>query len=665
MSEEGFEEWDADFLDQLIQVEELALSSTQHLPPPPQPPPPPPPLLLQHIGPSHDNTDISYSPPRELSQRTIDYSNKKPFTQSSNGIATSAAPRLRRSGNANEVEIDRLKRELGHVSKQLTHLIGQLHERTMERTVYNLDAVSTSKSVGIQTDKAGDSTHLTINSSQSTHCDLSNKLLAIWGSPTGQRSGRNLVSKLFVACATDFHVIFGCLNMNLSSKITLGSLEDDSSSDVALQEKFQSSQSFEAAKVSHLYTVLTMISNGMVQLESLLEALLDLCNLENVVIVYRSLRILRVVLNDLLSLEKKSERRDNVTVEGLGPRSNVVDFNGSDSAKTGGMFCVRSDKTSCSGHSRCGMRIFDSDIPCKNGCCNDGTAILSSCVDWVSLFELMHQISMRNTEEHVRYEAVSIMNVVFMKSNAYLEREKFGQTLVLESVSQLLRKEAGLRVQKQAVHLLYLLLNCPKLLVIFCSGCKEGGSAVAGNEDAKNSSAFRGFSIILEGLADCLAGCGNGAQDLKLRRNAIIVLAFLASSGNSGFEILLSHKLSRRSNFLVLILQALVSEMDIEATESTEPAEIFKERTLLIREALIFLNRVVSNPVYSSTVLRVLTNSRDVTSLTVKIANRLSQKGQRHWQSDSMTRQMRECEIVDLARVFKKRVFTFLGDNIS
>nr|CAN74462.1 hypothetical protein VITISV_032892 [Vitis vinifera] len=90
--------------------------------------------------------------------------------------------------------------------------------------------------------------------------------------------------------------------------------------------------------------------------------------------------------------------------------------------------------------------------------------------------------------------------------------------------------------------------------------------------------------------------------------------------------------------------------MDVEVGKSTEPPEIFKERTLLIREALIFLNRLVSNPSYSTAVLRVLTSSRDVASLTIDIANRLSRVGQGHWQSDNAARQMRESEIVDLAR---------------
>lgn len=84
-------------------------------------------------------------------------------------------------------------------------------------------------------------------------------------------------------------------------------------------------------------------------------------------------------------------------------------------------------------------------------------------------------------------------------------------------------------------------------------------------------------------------------------------------------------------------------------------------RTLLIREALILLNRLASNPAYSATVLRLLTNSRDMASLAIDVASRLSRKDQICEKFDSM----RESDIGDLARVFKKRVFTYLGDNIS
>lgn len=49
-------------------------------------------------------------------------------------------------------------------------------------------------------------------------------------------------------------------------------------------------------------------------------------------------------------------------------------------------------------------------------------------------------------------------------------------------------------------------------------------------------------------------------------------------------------------------------------------------------------------------------------SLTVDVANRLSRKEQKLGQSDNLTKQMRESEIVELGRIFKRRVSTYLGE---
>lgn len=333
-----------------------------------------------------------------------------------------------------------------------------------------------------------------------------------------------------------------------------------------------------------------------------------------------------------------------------------MDGHGSDSSLLG----VIINETSYAGCTPLGIIVPDAESPCKRETWSHDIALSVSRVDWVSLVEFMHQIVMKNAEECVRLEAVSVMNVILIVSEAYIDREKFGQKMFFESLSQLLRKEAGLRVQKHAVHLLHLLFNCPKLLAMFCSGCNEGTDGAL-DDNARPQK----FINVLHGLADCVTCRGNGLQELTLCRNAVIVLAFLASSGKPGFEILVSPKLYREANFLMLILQVLVSEMDIEAAAFAEPPEIFKERTLLFREVLILLNRLVSNPAYSVSALRVLTNSRDMASLTIYIANRLSRKDQRLGQPDSMIRQMRESEIVNLAQVFKKRVFTYLGDSIT
>ncbi|XWS62232.1 hypothetical protein CRYUN_Cryun07bG0192700 [Craigia yunnanensis] len=707
MNEENLEEWDASFLEELIQVEELAFSSSsiiQNNPPsssyfPPLPPPPPPPSHHQslHYSPPSRTDSVSYSPPRELSQRTADFSG----AFNSNGVvakcATPSTPVrcVRGSDNAKDLEIERLKKELGRVSKQLADLDRECSVLKKERNKDDQLTFSDSKNevkvanshgsrianlehgipvaahcgviqefpnakafddqIGLHTAKSS-CKEIGVQTDPNACLDLSKKLQGIWGLPSDQKFGRNLISKLFAVCLADIDVLFGFISMSSPPK-TMEQLAVKCSVDMALWSSMDPFLSSEAAKVSRFYSALTKISSGMLQLEALLESLFDLCSVKNVVIVYRSLHILHILLKHLLTFERKSKGRENFLAEHLHSGSSIDDIFGYESR---GGVCIGMDGTfgSC---IPIGVRPSEAEILCKKGHCNTGSPLLFSCINWIHLFELMRLIVVKSSEECVRLEAVSIMNVILMRSDAYTEREKFGVIQVFGSISQLLKKEAGLLVQKGAVHTLYLLLNCPKLVVTFFSGCSMAASADAAN-DEENAAAFQGFTMILEGLADCIACCGNSLQALELHKNVITLLAFLASSGKTGFEILVNHKLSREANFLTLILQLLVSEIDLEAAVYTESGETFRARTLLIREVLILLNRLVSNPVYSATVLRLLTNSRDMVSLTVDVANRLSRKDRKLNQSDSITKQMRESEIVDLGRIFKRRIATYLGE---
>ncbi|KAJ6712153.1 ATR INTERACTING PROTEIN [Salix purpurea] len=699
---EGFEEWDADFLDQLIQVEELALSSqllpssssksalpTTNLP---YLPPPPPPQRRQH---DYQNNSTSYSPPRELSQRPIEFSinnnssSSIVFDRFSNGFSHSSPSTSASKHNAKDLEIDRLKRELGRASKHLTDLEQQCFELKKERrkrdeqidSLYadteekyvdihsqkktnfgrecgvpskdahgisqhsenakplegQIDIAYTSKAIGVQTERSIDFTKVELNNDLPSHLGLSETLLGIWGSTSEQQLGRNLISKLFMACPTDFQVLFGCMSMNVSSKVQMDYLQDERSSHAALQYHMCSLPTSEAAKVSHLYSVLTKINNGVLQLEALYRSLLDFCDVTHVAILSSSLHILLVYLKQLLSLGAKSGG-DNIKIEGL--RSEDC-LEGQD------LFRMISYETSNVGCSSLGIKSIYPKHLCKKRCLNADISLPLSSVNWVLLFEMMLQIAVSNTEECVILEAISIMNVILMSSNAQTETEKFGQSPVFESIAQLLRREAGLRVQKEALHLLFLLLNCSKLLSIFCSGCKEEEIAVSTN-NKKNTSTPKGFSSIFVGLAECIAYSGNSIQDIELRKRAIIMLAFLASSGKSSFEIMVSHKLHGEKNFLMLILQVLVSEMNVKA--SAEPARSIKARTSLIREALILLNRLVSSTGYSAIVLRILTARRDMASLTIDVASRLSQEDQSLRPSD-VNGHVKESEIVELGQI--------------
>ncbi|XP_057996643.1 protein SENSITIVE TO UV 2 isoform X2 [Hevea brasiliensis] len=671
----GDEEWDEDFLDQLRQVEEIALSSSCSSAFKPNPDPLIP-SQSTYIPPfqHHQDSFITHSPPRELSQRPIDFDNRF-----SNGFASVFPPISLPQDSAKDREIDRLKRELGHVSKKLLDLEQECFELRNERNkneeqikfvyshaaekdmgihcskntnlecgVPSLDnhvvpqqsrnakalgnklgyqiclATSSSKDIGVQTDETGESSNLDLKDDLPSSTNLCNKLLGIWGSTNEQKLGRNLISKLFIACPADFHFLFGRMNINTSSK-SGDSVVGEWSSDAALQYHMHSFHASEAAKISCLYSVLTKVSNGLLHLEALLQPLIDLCYLENCTLL-----------------------RDSFKVEGAKPGNNFKDRV---------LFSESENEASCASYRLFGTIPSDPQILCKNGVWNVDNGLPLSSVDWVSLFYLLLQIAVSKTEERVRLEAVSIMNVIVLRTNAHAEREIFGQPPVFESIAQFLKREASSHVQKDALHLLYLLLNCPKLLSSVCPSCKEGDNAA--NED-NNASACENFNAILEGLVDCVTCNGNGVQDIELRRRAVIMLAFLAASVKSGSEILVNHKLPGEKNFLMLILQVLMSEMDVELSVSSEPAENIKARTLLMREVLILLNRLVSNPSYSAIVLRVITASRDTASLIIDIVSRLSQKDQIRRAGDGITLQMRESEIVDLARALKKRIFTYL-----
>lgn len=510
--------------------------------------------------------------------------------------------------------------------------------------------VKPSKAVGIQTDAVGESD---ISMSKNDFLFVQhhrNTLLDIWNSCNGKKFGRDLALKLFSTCEVDLQVLFGHLNMRYPLKTKVDTSRMGTEPLMGLPE------SVVAAKVSHLYLILTKIGNEMVRFEDLLEALIDLCGLNNEAIVYRSLRVLHAVLKYAFSMKRNVSSRDNVVV--TSSEHAVSDkfghrFSDNESMTYAGTKILQPGNLAC-GENLSNARVNSFTL---------GPALSVSGVDWSSLFEMMQKITVKHLEEHIRLEAVSIMNIIVISCNAYSEREKFASVLFFQSMVQLLRNEAGLAVRKQVVKLLYQLLNCPKVTAILFSGY-QGQEDAATESDANISSTIQEFGVIMEGLVDCIACSDNSANELKLRRSAITLVAFLASLGKMGYAIILNDRHPGRNNILACILQSLMSDVDSDALDSSPSFDVFRERTLLMREILIFLNRVVSHPQYSIPVLQALRSSRDVASLTVNIANRLSQKRKCLFQGDTITKQIREFEITELARVFKRRVFTFMGDGI-
>lgn len=356
--DQDFEVWDDEFLVKAIQLTEAAVCSFSSNPTQPPPPPPPPQQLFPPPPPPHSAPHISYSPPRELSQRVKEDNHRNfpdkgfDFPASLNGInqgLNNVPPfpypsRLPDEDKClKQQEIIRLKEELGRVSKVLTNLEQECLELRKERDKNEIhlrsvlplngskdaEAFCTKKSnlknkdpieghsviqpvikgiipckaVGVQTDELAISTDLTIKKNQSVTYP-STKLAGIWEPQSDQQPRTNLVFKLFVACEADLQALFGCVGLNMPSKKTTTKM-DRSKPNYSHMASNHCIQAAEAAKVSHLYYMLTKISIDIGRLEDLLEALLDLCCLQNKMIVHRSLRLLHVVLKHISSMESK------------------------------------------------------------------------------------------------------------------------------------------------------------------------------------------------------------------------------------------------------------------------------------------------------------------------------------------------------------------------
>ncbi|KAH0645664.1 hypothetical protein KY285_034681 [Solanum tuberosum] len=698
MADEGFdEEWDADFVDQLVQAEEQALSiaTQKSLPPPPLPPPP-----LQQSYPAVSY--VSYSPPRDLSQRVPEV--PKGFNQLSDvDVFSAAAARSSLpaggSHNAKEEELDSLKRELDRISEERNRLEQECIElrkgrdkkekrlkvtppkivnlstdsginiqgdqikslefqntRSMNEHIGSSTKIGTvsSKDVGIQTERHDESTNLSAENNLSDNICRRNKLLDAWSSSCGQRLGRLLISKLYATCDVDFRVLSGYLNTSLPLRTSV-------ESKISLKDNLQYTHSGESAKVSHLFSVLTKINDEMVRFEDLLEALVGLCRLENVSIIHRSLHILQEVLSFTFNMERKFGKRDNIVVDGPVCWNNASELYEYGYPGNRGLPHVHAEKIFDQDHTD-RLRVNTLETCTRIGFINyESSCLISSCFNYVPLFELMCEIVMIHDVEHIRLEAVSVMNLIVARSNAYLERDKYGTDILFQSIVKLLKKGARLHVKKKTVHLLHMLLNCPRVMASFCSCFMEGDGSGMVDINSNESSTFSVISVIFESLAECIACTGSNAEELQLRKHTIILLAFFASSGKCGVEILLNYGLPKGKDFPAIILQSLVCDLDLEESDTAQQPEVFKERTLLIREVLILLNRLVSHPKYSSHALRALTNSREKATLTVDVTSRLSSKRTFFWQDVSMTRQIRESEIIDLAQVLRRRVFTFLG----
>ncbi|PKA53236.1 hypothetical protein AXF42_Ash009966 [Apostasia shenzhenica] len=739
------DEWDENFITEVLQVELGVISSKNAVAKLPVPPPDDPPVpqalpcssfrleqeASQWRGPTSlvsqecggfpsvwadaDDTDISFSPPRELSQRFLEKSNHGLTANDCVSVDTRVLTDWRVCRNNDggrkrkeaewlkEKEVTTLKKDSDKKTEQLKranfqieakdaeiHLLrrknlGVLKQDQPKYSMSHVEAYNSevkdfqpdgsaaselkrrimidngatnsyraqestfpdrstktklSRARGIQTDIVQEDSNIMLQKRMLRDQRISSSLHTIWHSPYHKRSGTNLIWNLLRSSSTDFYALFGSINM--SSKIAPDKLTNESLSNMPFQDGTHPIQSSDSVKAHKFYHLLMKMRDGMVPLQAFFDPLLELCNLDNVSIACMSLRILRDTLQHLL-LQASSRGRSNVFV---GP-STSNNFKGQ------------------------GTNIEIKELGFSFGLVNlcmeedkDSSNKMSLSIEGLlNTFEVMQQIVARNIDDHILFEALSIMSLIVMESKPNSERERFCSINLLKTLSLIMRRDVGVPVRKQAVYLLFLLLNSPKMLEMLCG---EQGAVHAEITDGQKSIAApqaASYSIF-EVVAEFLTCDETTVQELKLRRRIIIFLAFMASCGRTGFEVLLKSFTSQEINFIEMIIKVLAFEMDAEVHDSGAQQELCKERISLIREALILLNRLASHPAYSEETLRVLTGRKATARLTIDVVNRLLRRIHVYLNHCGMKKLKIATEIADLVRLLKLRVFGFLGSEL-
>ncbi|XP_057860738.2 uncharacterized protein LOC131069374 isoform X2 [Cryptomeria japonica] len=567
-----------------------------------------------------------------------------------------------------------------------------------------------------------------------TIINLSYKLRRIWDPAENRRWETNIVSQLFVLCEMDIYALLwgtqGSYQQN--SKVSNDMVYNDLSEGGHM---VNGDKDIEADKLHALSLDLHAI-------------------LAKVEIVESALCILNCTLRYECSFRRETAERGNFqgyAYKGISGLLNSHHKRSNESLQSQDLNKLASDGNinvdDCMFPQTFSSRIFfcnrslgkidwkaanntglDRNMPPVNEAISDKqmlTTAREACsphfVNWVALFKKICQVALDSASIGVKLQAISTMNLIVMKSHPDSEREQYGQILFYRSLSEFLRKKVGVDVQLQAVQLLFLLLNCPRLFKLFCC-CKEDIEMHIDNDSSNlDVSCTEGTNeMVLQGLVECISRTGFDMQVYTLRRRALHVLAFIAASGNMGIACLLNFTHSgsnnlpeqkscldsgrsdslqtentrihnsdsvkkknvhvehrglqssndaqqQRTNILLLLVALLNSEIDEEEKDVAKVddavEEIHKERATLVREALVLLHSLACNPTYEASVLRMLTNGKLALRLSLSVVQRIANRSFIYSRSGGVQMpDTNQSDTMELAKELQQKILSHARD---
>ncbi|KAG0579005.1 hypothetical protein KC19_4G065600 [Ceratodon purpureus] len=575
--------------------------------------------------------------------------------------------------------------------------------------------------------------------------ELSHTLQQIWNPRGAQNGSVSLISELFAVCRDQLYILLshkGALKdavkgqtlSNTASSKSITGLKRKQALDAESKTKMQESVG------SKLHNALAKVANKLMPSSTILPLLLEYCDSDNVELVQNALHVLRCILrHDSLCRDEVLPRKNlgspsvskqggisesfsrlNFTYEGTGwfipsdytrqEKNSVPVFS------SPRVFCGVSKLPNETTKGSVGpeqiehQRNVDGEEDPSLRHCIDGADIAS--LDPSPFLNWLRKMAAHPSNLGISFEATATIALLVAHSEPVAERAQFGFLLWNHdrSVAPLLKKAAGLRVQLQAIRLVHLLLHCPTLLRIFCSaldtsygGCvcspKSGGTHTPGLEVQGKGEC----KVVLDGVLSTLEDSGSSLQDYVLRRDAIRLLTYLASSGDAAIRILLHAQIKwdqsvpfKESNnsleggnalqsenlqegsrmntgtgdvvapradkekcfdILCKLISLLARELRAEEDEAMKGGlGVEEDRASLIREALTLFSKLLSNQSYSREVLDYIVASTETTRLVLGVIDELISRGSPARRGSSSS-----TDVVELARGLQKRILLELA----
>ncbi|XP_024529550.1 uncharacterized protein LOC9655801 isoform X1 [Selaginella moellendorffii] len=427
--------------------------------------------------------------------------------------------------------------------------------------------------------------------------DVVQKLYSIWRIKP-REAGSELLTRIFTWCERDLYALLR-------------------SEDTEMEHPLRSQASVQASGTcaGNLCEALKQVIQGLRSAHTLITPLSSYLSSQNTLIVRSALRVFQCLVGNTWSIFYRQSYSESCQTEGNGWHKDDICGHVFSSPRV-----TSNLKTSASSNE---------DV--RRGIPTDeGTALrfLNSTL----------QLAQSHADTGVKQEALLLVASFVIHTNPTHERLRVGTVLLEAGIILLLKKSVAVSsaVQLQAVRIVHLLINCPRILEIICSPAGQ-------------------LASIFKDLCACLTQDEDPVQDYWLRKSTLLSIAYLMSAKQERVLALV-----QEDGAVSNVARDLISFLDLELRyeEMKKNGSNTSDRSPLLPEAVALLFQLGS---HAATATSLLTKTPEAANRSLSVTNRLVALGSQSCVSKS-GRKPSSMNVVEMAKILRSKILSSFRD---